>query len=295
MRVKRGYLDNHAVAVKVEREKGRRRGLTQASKELAVLREVWNACDAVEWFVSRFPQVHWSECKPRRVVLEYAALGTLKTNPEMGHPGRLACVADALSFMHSLSLAFCDLKPANVLVFGDGALKLSDFGACRTVPHAHRVRDFWPEMSPQYAAPELCADHPWGVEVDLWAFGALCTLCALQEDDLFTLRGDQSAFYRGDGDEEAQLMLIASCCGGLPERFVANAAKRLRCANACAFAANTPLDIREECGGGRLGEVAARTLAIDPDERASARVCANALGLHDAGEPTVQPESPEEV
>lgn len=79
----------------------------------------------------------------------------------------------ALEYCHQRGLLHRDLKPNNLLVAGDGKLKLADFGLARTAdfprePMTSQVVTRW------YRPPELLfgARH-YGSAVDIWAAGCI--------------------------------------------------------------------------------------------------------------------------
>ena len=79
-------------------------------------------------------------------VMELAEAGELKDHiPRFGMTAdrALACmqqIFSGLAFVHSQNIIHYDVKPENVLVFGDGRLKLTDFDASLRV-HGYVVRD----------------------------------------------------------------------------------------------------------------------------------------------------------
>ena len=101
-------------------------------------------------------------------VMELAEAGELKAHiPRFGMTSdrALACmqqIFSGLAFVHSQNIIHYDVKPENVLVFGDGRLKLADFDVSLRV-HGHVVRDtygVWQEWYPyagtvDYMAPEI--------------------------------------------------------------------------------------------------------------------------------------------
>ncbi|KAL3672163.1 hypothetical protein V7S43_002827 [Phytophthora oleae] len=80
-----------------------------------------------------------------------------------------------LQYLHSNSILYCDLKPANIMIDEFGSLKLADFGLARRIPGS----DAAPERplapgSPHYMAPELFqqpAIHSFAS--DFWALGCV--------------------------------------------------------------------------------------------------------------------------
>ncbi len=78
-------------------------------------------------------------------------------------------VCRALSYVHSRRIVHFDLKPANILVDGAGAVKVVDFGIAGAEPASHQGGIMG---TPQYMAPELLlgtgsADH----RADVYALG----------------------------------------------------------------------------------------------------------------------------
>jgi len=80
-----------------------------------------------------------------------------------------ASVLEALSYMHDLSIAYRDLKPENVVISRDGAVKLIDFQMAKTVAG----RTFTTCGTPEYMAPEMVTGQGYTYYVDYWAFGIL--------------------------------------------------------------------------------------------------------------------------
>lgn len=78
-----------------------------------------------------------------------------------------------LEFCHSRGVMHRDLKPQNLLVSGDGRLKIADFGLARAFcppirPLTHEVITLW------YRAPEiLLGSQTYAPPVDVWAMGAI--------------------------------------------------------------------------------------------------------------------------
>jgi serine/threonine protein kinase/tetratricopeptide (TPR) repeat protein len=107
------------------------------------------------------------------------------TAPPSGRGGALAALDDkgitrllrvlpqliaALECLHDAGLVHCDLKPANVLVSGDGTLKLLDFGILGETDGAPNAGLLG---TAAYMAPEQIRGEPPTPGVDLYALGVM--------------------------------------------------------------------------------------------------------------------------
>lgn len=79
----------------------------------------------------------------------------------------LADVGGALGSAHQAGVIHRDVRPANLLLDGDGATYLADFGIA--IPTAQT--DDLPILSPAYAAPEVLRSEPSGVAADVLSLG----------------------------------------------------------------------------------------------------------------------------
>ncbi|KAH9315049.1 hypothetical protein KI387_023676, partial [Taxus chinensis] len=123
------------------------------------------------------------------LVLEYCVGGDLLTLlrqdsqlPEESIHDFARDLVQALQFLHSKGVIYCDLKPSNILLDENGRLKLCDFGLARRLsdisknsvsqlPQAKRG-------TPCYMAPELFQEggvHSFAS--DLWALGCVLYEC----------------------------------------------------------------------------------------------------------------------
>jgi len=83
-------------------------------------------------------------------------------------------VADALGAAHAVGIAHRDVKPANILVDDQGAVRLVDFGLARRAGEDSLTRRGAPLGTPGYMAPEtLSQDGPVGPAADVFAVGIL--------------------------------------------------------------------------------------------------------------------------
>jgi tetratricopeptide (TPR) repeat protein len=89
-------------------------------------------------------------------------------------------VSDAVSFMHQNLVVHCDLKPSNILVTGEGKVKVLDFGISQLNSVQHDVNGTQPgfrAFTPDYAAPEQIEGLNTSTRTDIFSIGAL--LCRL--------------------------------------------------------------------------------------------------------------------
>ena len=75
----------------------------------------------------------------------------------------------ALEFLHHRHFVYRDLKPENVLVDGDGHVKLADLGFCKRVRPGERT--YTTCGTSDYMAPEVMLSQGYDQSADLWAFG----------------------------------------------------------------------------------------------------------------------------
>jgi serine/threonine protein kinase len=88
-------------------------------------------------------------------------------------------VAAGLAAAHQVGITHRDVKPGNVLVGGNGQVKLTDFGIARNVSEHTMTRTGIMLGSPAYIAPEVAAGREVTPAADLWGLGA--TLYAMLE------------------------------------------------------------------------------------------------------------------
>jgi serine/threonine protein kinase len=88
-----------------------------------------------------------------------------------------AALADALAYVHAEGFVHRDVKPANVLIAGDGRVHLADFGIARLVDSAHVTRTGDVLGTPAYFAPEQVSGQPVGPAADVYALGVMLLEC----------------------------------------------------------------------------------------------------------------------
>src|SRR5262249_43937247 len=93
-------------------------------------------------------------------------------------------VASALAHSHDRSIIHRDLKSANIVVTGEGLVKVLDFGLARRVPTQTLEDEATQIMGPldgsdhfagtlRYMAPELLRRQPADPRSDIWALGVV--------------------------------------------------------------------------------------------------------------------------
>jgi len=85
-------------------------------------------------------------------------------------------VAEALAYAHRQRVVHRDIKPGNLLVTAEGAVKLLDFGIAKLLDEdgaGGLTRQALGPMTPEYAAPEQFRGEPLGPATDIYQFGVL--------------------------------------------------------------------------------------------------------------------------
>lgn len=80
---------------------------------------------------------------------------------------------DALSLCHSKNVIHRDLKPQNVMITAEGAVKILDFGIARMTALTDLTQTGTSLGSPEYMAPELFATNAYEPRSDLYAVGVM--------------------------------------------------------------------------------------------------------------------------
>jgi serine/threonine protein kinase len=107
------------------------------------------------------------------IVMEFSDLGPLDQNME----GMLLeekirssiCICDGLSYLHSIRVAHRDLKPQNILLFGNkSTAKISDFGTSAVIQTIQTITN--PTGTPKYSAFELMTSGlKYGTSADIYS------------------------------------------------------------------------------------------------------------------------------
>jgi hypothetical protein len=81
-------------------------------------------------------------------------------------------VCQAVAAAHARLIVHLDLKPSNILVTGEGLVKVLDFGSARLLGWDHRAAVTM-QLTPQYASPEQLRGEPTTVGSDVYALGVI--------------------------------------------------------------------------------------------------------------------------
>mmetsp|Transcript_11074 Transcript_11074/g.12676 ORF Transcript_11074/g.12676 Transcript_11074/m.12676 type:complete len:835 (-) Transcript_11074:1227-3731(-) len=81
----------------------------------------------------------------------------------------IACVLDALGFLHKKSIVYRDLKPENLMIDSQGYIRMVDFGFAKKLV----FKTFTVCGTAQYLAPEILIHRGYSKSVDYWTIGIL--------------------------------------------------------------------------------------------------------------------------
>ena len=84
-----------------------------------------------------------------------------------------AQLTSALAYLHANSVMHRDLKPQNVLLCANGAVKLGDFGFARELGGGPSLLMTSIKGTPLYMAPEMFSESRYTAAADVWGLGAL--------------------------------------------------------------------------------------------------------------------------
>ena len=93
-------------------------------------------------------------------------------------------IGEAVEYAHANLVVHRDLKPGNILVTGEGAVKLLDFGIAKLLDGPARLEvagmteSGMVPLTPEYAAPEQLKGEAITVATDVYGLGTVLTNCS---------------------------------------------------------------------------------------------------------------------
>lgn len=126
-------------------------------------------------------------------------------------------VATALGYIHSQGVIHCDLKPANVLLYPDGLVKVTDFGIC--IPYMMQGRLHaanFDVCTTTHKDINLLVPDPQGFsfEIDVWSLGVMMAEMETGCNPLYEIDGREEDKVL----KETEAVLNATQGGGFSER-----------------------------------------------------------------------------
>lgn len=109
------------------------------------------------------------------LIMEYFPSRSLKALGTMRHPAAAwigAQAAEALASAHASGVVHRDVKPANILVGDDAAVKITDFGVSRVVEDLTATMTGMFAGTPAYLAPEVAKGGQATFASDVYSLGA---------------------------------------------------------------------------------------------------------------------------
>jgi len=170
----RGTRDNNLYAMKMLRKENviKRNQVEHTKTERAVLEAVSHPFIVTLHYAFQTP-------KKLYMVMEYCPGGELFFH--LSRAGRftegktrfyIAETSSAVAYLHKLNVIYRDLKPENLLIDGEGHVKITDFGLSK-----EGIEDNYSAMTmcgtPEYLAPEILDKRGHGKAVDWYSVGAL--------------------------------------------------------------------------------------------------------------------------
>ncbi|WP_309115174.1 serine/threonine-protein kinase [Saccharothrix sp.] len=150
-------------------------------------------------------------------------------------------VAAALAAAHAAGIVHRDVKPSNVLIGHDGAVKLTDFGISRSVNDGTLTDTGMITGTPAYLAPEVARGEQPGTAADVFSLGATLYAATEGRPPYGATENSLALLYKaakGDIDPPAPGPL-----SGVISRLLAgDPAERPSAADAADLLANPPVD-----------------------------------------------------
>ncbi|KAG7539435.1 Protein kinase domain [Arabidopsis suecica] len=157
-------------------------GAASLANEKSVLDKLGDDCNEIVRCFGEDQTVENGE-EMHNLFLEYASRGSLESYlkklggeglPESTVRRHTGSMLRGLRHIHGNGFAHCDLKLGNILLFGDGAVKIADFGLAKRIGEVTALNEgVQIRGTPLYMAPESVNDNEYGSEGDVWALGCV--------------------------------------------------------------------------------------------------------------------------
>lgn len=79
-------------------------------------------------------------------------------------------ITSGINYLHNNNIIHCDIKPSNILLFGDKIIKISDFGDSKLSLNKYEKTYVG---TPYYQAPEIINNIGYSFPIDYWALGVI--------------------------------------------------------------------------------------------------------------------------
>jgi serine/threonine protein kinase len=81
-------------------------------------------------------------------------------------------IVSGINYLHNNNIIHCDIKPSNILLFGDKIIKISDFGDSKLSLNRYE-KTYTYVGTPYYQAPEIINNIGYSFPIDYWALGVI--------------------------------------------------------------------------------------------------------------------------
>ncbi len=151
-------------------------------------------------------------------------------------------VAEALAAAHAAGIAHRDVKPSNVLIGHDGAVKLTDFGISRATGDGTLTDSGMITGTPAYLAPEAARGEVPGTASDVFSLGATLYAATEGRSPYGTSDNSLGLLYKAANGEIAPPRRAGALTGVLNRLLAVEPDERPSAAEAADLLADPPVD-----------------------------------------------------